>query len=441
MHNIDAVVSIVCSTLLDSKILSKARRRKGAFSRNNGKLPYWTMMKLLLSNVKSTISATLDKFFTELSKISGIPIEDVPSCSQQAFSKARSGVDHTIFKECFERVLDYLCAPESHDYAKRFGEIWKLQIIAIDGSRIPLPNRKNLLLKYGGIGRESASPTALASIAFDVLNDRVLEAEFEPLSVDERTLAMRHMQNIEAKNRVDLTRAMFVFDRGYASRDMITYFHKTLHSRYLFRLRNKFSVYIDSLPVPKDEDEIINHVFDLYPGIRVRVLRFYLPSGILETLITNDFNQSSESFKELYFLRWPCEEEYRLIKIKVGLNCFRGYSENSVLQEYWISILLTNIANVIKREMDGIIQYHTEHDGKLKKHKYKTNMNELVGELSRHLPDLMDADSRHERMGIIKHIYNFLIQHRVVDKKGCGESNPRKKPRDVKNHYNSRYTH
>ena len=289
MHKVDAVTSIVCSTLLDPDVLEKSRRRKGAFTRNNGKLPFWTMMKLLLSNIKKTISSTLDEFFTSLSISARIPLSEVKSCSQQAFSKARSGIDHTIFQQCFDNVLDYLCSPGSHEHVKRFGEIWKVQIIAIDGSKIPLPNRKKLLLKYGGMGRDASSPTALASIAFDVLNERVLEAEFEPLTVDERTLALRHLQNIQAKNRVDLTQAMFVFDRGYASREMITYIEKDLRSRYLFRLRDKFSKDIDSLPAPRDLTDIVDQMLELYPGIKVRILRFYLSSELIETLVTNDF--------------------------------------------------------------------------------------------------------------------------------------------------------
>ena len=366
---------------------------------------------------------------------------DVPTCSQQAFSKARSGIDHTLFKECFDRVIDYLCAPDTHDYAKRFGDIWGIQIIGIDGSKIPLPNRKNLLVKYGGMGRDASSPTALASIAFDVLNECVIEAEFEPVTSDERTLALRHLQNIKAKNRIDLTRAMFVFDRGYASQEMIAFIDKDLNSRYLFRLRDKFNVTIDRLPVPEEQDGIVDQVLELYPGIRVRVLRFYLSSGILETLITNDFLQEKKSFCELYFLRWPTEEEYKLIKEKVGLTCFRGYSENSILQEFWIAMLLANIANAIKLETDGIIRHETRQSGKSLKHKYKTNMNELVGALSRNLPDYMDTDSTRERFDVIKHIFKFLLSHKVVDRKGSGESNPRTQPRNVKNHYNVRYTH
>ena len=436
------VADIICKTLMDPDVLDRARRRKGAFTRNCKQLPFWTVMKLLMSNIKKSIASTLDEFFTLLRKQAGMKPSETPHCTQQAFSKARSGIDHTIFQECFERVLEFLCSPETHEFQKRLGAPWGIQIVAIDGSKIPLPNRKCLLEEYGGMGRDCSSPTAIASIAYDVLNERILDAQFEPLSVDERSLAIRHVEMIKAKNRTDLSHTMFVFDRGYASKDMICCIEKEVRSRYLFRLRDKFNITIDSLPVPANQDDIIDQSIELYDGIKVRVLRFFLPSGILETLITNEFYQSKSVFKELYFLRWPVEEEYKLIKVKVGLTCFRGWSKNSILQEFWIAMVLTNLANVIKTETDGIIKYESgEYDEENVKHKYKTNMNELVGALSRHFPDYMDADTNTEKFELLKHIFAFVIRNRVCDKKGCGESNPRQEPRKAKWHYNVKYTH
>ena len=113
-----------------------------------------------------------------------------------------------------------------------------MQLIAIDGSRIPLPNRKFLLEKYGGSGRDASSPTALASIAYDMLNNRILDAQLEPQCVGERALAIRHMDNIRKHQRTDLLYTMFVFDRGYASKNLMLFIEDDMHCRYLFRVRN-----------------------------------------------------------------------------------------------------------------------------------------------------------------------------------------------------------
>lgn len=438
MKLIQILADIICNTLLDPNALDRARNRKGAFTRNCGKLPYWTLVKLLLKNVKKTISASLDEFFHELRLASGGSVSDAVKCSQQAFSKARSGISHSIFKECFERVLDFLCSRDSLDFHARFLGVWGLQIIAVDGSDIPLPNRKALLNKYGSIGRGSSSPTARASVAFDVLNGRILDAQLEPMNVDERTLAIRHMENIKSRARTNLLYTMFVFDRGYASKKLISFIEDAVHARYLFRLRSKFNNDIDALPAPSSPDEITDALFIL-DGRKVRVLKFCLPSGILETLITNDFSLDKNEFRQCYFLRWPVEENYKLIKEKIGLTNFRGYSENSVLQEFWISMLLANLALAIKKETDGVIDSTVNQKGS--RNNYMTNMNELVGCISRHFSEYMDADTLTEKFAVIRAIFDFGISHRVKDKKGCGESAPRTKPRDVKHHYNNKATH
>lgn len=438
MKFVQILADIICNTLFDPKAIGRARNRDGAFTRNCGKLPYGTLIGLLLKNVKKTISASLDEFFHELRLASGGNILETRRCSQQAFSKARSGISHSIFQECFERMLDFLCSRESHSSHARFMGVWGVQPIAIDGSKIPLPNRRALLEKYGGTGRDASSPTALASVAFDVLNNRILDAQLEPVSVDERTLAVRHMNQIKNKARTDLLYTMFIFDRGYASKNLIFYIEDTIHARYLFRVRFKFNAGIDAIPAPSSPDGISDCTTTL-DGKKIRVLKFYLPSGVLETLITNDFAIDKKVFRQLYFLRWPVEENYKLIKEKIGLTNFRGYTENSILQEFWISMVLTNLALAIKRETDGIIDSTINQKGN--KHKYMTNMNELVGCIGRHIGEYMEAETFTEKRSVIRLIFDFAISHRVRDKKGSGESTQRKKPRKVKYHYNNKATH
>ena len=441
MNAVKILSDIICKTLLDANVLERARLRNGAFKRNCGKLPYWRVVMILMKNVKKTISASLDEFFTNLCYRFGGSITDTIHCSQQAFSKARAGFSHTVFKECFERMLDFLCSPESHSYDKRLMGIWGLQIIAIDGSKIELPNRKHFLEKYGGTGRDASSPTALASIAYDVLNKRIIDAQFEPLAVGERNLAKRHIENIRCNNRLDLLYTMFVFDRGYASSNLISYIEDNIHGCYLFRLRSKFNVEMDNIPTPTD-GSVADHTLT-YNFRKIRVLKFVLPGGVTETLITNNFDLDKEMFRMLYFLRWQAETEYDFVKNKIGLTNFRGHSENSVLQEFWISIVIANLASSIRVETDAIIDQTT--NKKNNKYRYKTNTNELVGYLSRHFDEYMDAylDYGNTAMlfDVIKGIFDYALAHRVRDKKGTNESNPRNSPRSVKFHYNRKATH
>ena len=159
----------------------------------------------------------------------------------------------------------------------------------------------------------------------------------------------------------------------------------------------------------------------------------------METLITNDFSLEKEMFRMCYFLRWPVEEKYKRIKEKVGLTDFRGWSDNSVQQEFWIAMLLANLTQAIKRETDGIIDVSI--NSKNNKHNYQTNMNELTGCLSRHISEYMDADTMEEKFTVIHAVFDFAISHRVWNKKGCEESAPRTNPRKAKHHYNNKMTH
>jgi hypothetical protein len=53
MPILQQILLIVCATLSDPVLLNAARIRAGAFTRNNGKLPFWTMMELLMVNRKA----------------------------------------------------------------------------------------------------------------------------------------------------------------------------------------------------------------------------------------------------------------------------------------------------------------------------------------------------------------------------------------------------
>jgi hypothetical protein len=178
---------------------------------------------------------------------------------------------------------------------------------------------------------------------------------------------------------------------------------------------------------------------------KVRVIRFLLDNGILETLITNAYDIDKKHFKELYNFRWPVEDTYDLIKNKVDLTNFRGYSINSVKQEFWISILNANIALAVENEADGIIDY--EINTGENKHNYKSNVNEIIGTISNNIDEYMDIyyyeddNATEKEYELIRYILGECVRIRRVDKKGIGESYPRGKPRDVKHHYNRKTTH
>ena len=76
-------------------------------------------------------------------------------------------------------------------------------LFAIDGSIIALPNLPKLKESFGEV---KGSPSARASIAYDVMNDRIVEAELATMEMDERTLALLHLQALEGKIKMEVRR-------------------------------------------------------------------------------------------------------------------------------------------------------------------------------------------------------------------------------------------
>lgn len=121
-------------------ILGLAERRvgvtkKGAFTRNR-KLSYLSVFLTILDVGRETLQMKLCRL---------LPKMKCEECSQQAFSKARGNMDHTAFKELFDFLVENanndpdMCTTE---------EIPGYLVLAIDGSKVALPNLPEFREKY-----------------------------------------------------------------------------------------------------------------------------------------------------------------------------------------------------------------------------------------------------------------------------------------------------
>ena len=66
----------------------------------------------------------------------------------------------------------------------------------------------------------------------------------EPITIDERTLAKRHIDAL-TKNMTD-GKDLIICDRGYPSKDLIDYCESN-NIKYLMRVRKKFNVAVDAV--------------------------------------------------------------------------------------------------------------------------------------------------------------------------------------------------
>lgn len=404
-------VDITTIMLTADETLIESRFKPEYFTRNR-KMPFHKLLKFLLSMFKFSAQAALNKFFEE---------DDI-TMSQQALSKARNKFDYTPFLKIFRGVRDAFYSKENIIALERFE---KMLIIAIDGSEIALPNIPKLREKFGGTGSKASSPTARASIAYDVLNDFVMDASFTPLAENERTLAAQHIENVG--KIIDLKEALFIMDRGYPCEELIRQLSE--ESNYLMRLKSKFNTEIDLLPLG-------SHTLTLYKDVDVRIVKLMLPSGEIETLITNLFDLDESAFKALYFKRWPVEVKYDIVKNKLELPNFGGVTENIIMQDFWISMYMLNMAAIAKHEADEKIA--ADRMDKMNKYEYQANVNTIIGSLRNRLAEAVFCSDPMTKYKLLARVF-IEIQHSVVPKRPCDGSAIRfAYPRNSKFHHNKK---
>lgn len=103
---------------------------------------------------------------------------------------------------------------------------------------------------------------------------------------------------------------------------------------------------------------------NLFYPISFRVVRFILPNGAYETVITDlsaaDFPPNE--IKSIYNMRWGIETSFRALKYTVGLTNFHAKRRESITQEIFARMIMYNFAEmmtsqVVISQMDKRHQY------------------------------------------------------------------------------------
>ena len=398
------------------KTLDEARFKPTNFTRKR-KMPFDLVLRFMLENAKMSTQTALNRFMRKMTKDS---IEGEIKISQQAFSEARNKFDHSPFEKMFRALVK-----EDYSDDKLIGRYQGYKVFAIDGSTYALPNLSSSKEEFGVSGSNGDSATARSSLLYDVVNDRIIDAIITSYSVGERDLAKRHISHVsEVCEKTD--DVLLIFDRGYASIDMIKYIEAQRMS-YLFRVRAKWNEEVDNAPLGSSLIEI--------DGSRVRVIKFILPSDEIETLITNLYDMDDDLFPDLYYMRWPIELKYDVIKNKLCMEYFSGYTANAIRQDFWIAMTLANIAAVAKTEADARIS--AERNDKPNKWDYQANVNNLIASVKDRFAEAVFSNRIRYRIATINSIISEIA--RCVEPIRPFRNSPRNKSvRSSKFHYNSK---
>ena len=267
-------------------------------------------------------------------------------------------------------------------------KLWNgYHLFAIDGSKIELPNSKSNFEFFGemfGYSDPSRRFTmGLDSIVYDVLDDYIVHASFQRYLASERSAALEHLHNLEDLNIYQ--NSVVIFDRGYYSEDLFRYCVEHQHL-CLMRLKQNYNI------AKKCSGDILT----VLPGnekdgtedIRIRVIEVILNDGTKEYLATNLFDShiSQQMFRELYFYRWPVETKYKELKSRLAIEEFSGATTTSVLQEFYINVLLSNLSSLIKNQVDEKIQITAKSTNK---YRYQANRAFIIGRIKTIVPKIL----------------------------------------------------
>ena len=350
-------------------------RVKNHFVRKR-KLSLFQVIMYLLYTSKASMFQNLSRIREDLECL------DFPDISKQALSKARQFINPALFKELYYLSVDlfYKQLPSR--------KLWNgYHLFAIDGSKIELPNSKSNFEFFGemfGYPDPSRRFTmGLGSIVYDVLDDYIVHASFQRYLASERSAALEHLHNLEDLNIYQ--NSVVIFDRGYYSEDLFRYCVEHQHL-CLIRLKQNYNI----------AKKCFGDIITVLPGntkdgtenVKIRVIEVILNDGTKEYLATNLFDShiSQQMFRELYFYRWPVETKYKELKSRLAIEEFSGATTTSVLQEFYINVLLSNLSSLIKNQVDEEIQITAKSTNK---YRYQANRAFIIGRIKTIVPKIL----------------------------------------------------
>lgn len=326
------------------------------FTRNR-KLPFEAVLKQVLTLQNDALQNELFQFFQSE--------KDAPTKS--AFIQQR----HKIKTEAFTFL--YHTFMKGVETGSRFHGF---SLYACDGSTVNLPHNPcdqntSVCAKPGAKSYNCVHLNALFNLLDKVFVDFMID--------DAAHIREKDALYAMASSIPDPEHSILTADRGYGCYNTIA-FLSDLHCHFVLRVKDIDSVtsMTRQLNLPdsefdKDIDIILTrshkkqyrddpkyllvsgnsgfHYFDElgFANLKFRIVRFLLPSGEYETLVTDlprtDF--PTDMLSNIYHLRWGVETSFRGLKYDLNLVFFHSKQYDFVIQEMIARILMFNVYSLM----------------------------------------------------------------------------------------------
>ena len=328
---------------------------------------------------KTSLQRDLDRFYKSLSN-SDFNIREV---TKGALTQARAKLNPWAFKRLNEVAVKSFY--EQASYYAWYG----MRVLAIDGSRLMLPNHQTIKEEFGEhqFGPKADSPRSLAlvSMLYDVLNHLTIDAEIAPYCASERDLLKLHLDKVKKGD-------LLLLDRGYPC-FWLLFLLKAKGIEFCVRLKQDWWLAVQdltkstekeqivkfSLP-KKDSDKLTGYPHMIGKQISCRLIKVVLDNGDIEILCTSlvdPIKYKIEEFELLYHYRWNEEEAYKLLKSRIELEAFSGKTAKAVKQDFFAKVFLMTMCAAYAHPIEEKVreEYQADQD---RKHPQKINKTSAV---------------------------------------------------------------
>jgi hypothetical protein len=344
---------------------------------------------------------------------SGIGVK-CPTAS--AFHQARAKVLAEFFHEWTSQAVKFFYANFSRE---SLVTTWRgRRLWAVDCSTINLPDTPETRCFYSIQTNQipdSETVCALASFAYDLLNEMPGNACLEKVQAEKNLLFKYHFKHFAPDMIV-------IYDRGYADYAVVA-MHALHGVDFVIRFPTS-STYkeVEDFVKSTEKDRIVTlHATShyrrqvkegVYPGqVQVRLVKIKLSTGETEVLMTSLLDQKKykiADFKFLYGARWGVETGFNRFKHELEVECFSSGKANNIRQDFHAAVFLQVAETIMSKAQDWAIRAKSIQDGL--KHVYHVNKSGAYAMLSDHLVGLFLLDDA----AMLKHIAAYQEEIRML---------------------------
>jgi Transposase DDE domain len=262
-----------------------------------------------------------------------------PPPDQAAFHRARKKVPLDVISGLFEKAVSMATA-----LACRFESLtWKgHRVLAIDGTRKNMP-RSSELTDFFGIPSGASCPQMLVCTLYDVLAKIPLDGVAAHHATSERALAGTLLKSLKQDD-------LLLMDRGFPG---FRLFDDLLKTGVDFLVRLPLQGLFGPVRAFLNKGRVDGIVTTIHPSqsvvkeyrleglpdpkpIALRIVKAALPNGkkiLFATTLLDAARYSRSALVDLYHMRWEQEEHFKLIKVLLEAENFRGKTPLLVSQE------------------------------------------------------------------------------------------------------------